>query len=339
MGSANGRKKYILALLFITAVAVFALSPFIGMKSIAPLSLFGGTAGGMDTRILWSIRIPRILIAFLAGGGLAVSGMAFQAMFRNPLATPFTLGVSSGASLGAALYVRFGFTATVFGLSGVPVAAFFGALFAITVVYGLTRARRGFSTAAMLLAGVAMSFFFSSLIMFIQYMSDFTGSFRIIRWLMGGLDIVGFQPVVSMLPFVVGGSAVVFYLTNELNLLATGEDIAISRGVDVKRTKNFLFFATSLMVGGVVAICGPIGFVGMMAPHICRLIIGSDHRYLAPASILFGGMFLALCDTLARTLIAPAEIPVGIITALLGGPFFVWLLLAGPAQTFGGGRN
>jgi iron complex transport system permease protein len=281
----------------------------------------------MESDIFWKIRVPRVCISFLAGAGLAVSGMAFQAMFRNPLATPFTLGVASGASLGASIYVRLGLVFSILGISGISIAAFAGAILSILLVYGLTRARRGFSITTMLLAGVAISFFFSSVILFTQYMSDFSQSFRILRWLMGGLEAVGFESVLNMAPFVISGSAIIIYMTYELNLMMTGEEIAASRGVSVRKTKKILFFATSLMVGGVVAICGPIGFVGMMVPHICRLLIGADHRYLTPATLLFGGAFLTLCDMLARTLIAPAEIPVGIITALLGGPFFIWLLL------------
>jgi iron complex transport system permease protein len=153
--------------------------------------------------------------------------------------------------------------------------------------------------------------------------------FRILRWLMGGFETVGYRPVYSILPFALAGSIVILILTRELNLLATGDDIAASRGVSVRRTRHWLFFATSLMVGAVVSVCGPIGFVGMMAPHICRLLIGSDHRWLGPATLLFGGLFLTLCDTLGRTLIAPAEIPTGVITSLLGGPFCVWQLLRG----------
>lgn len=144
---------------------------------------------------------------------------------------------------------------------------------------------------------------------------------------MGGFEVVGYESLLNALPFVVSGSIVVFYLTHELNLLSSGEDLATSRGVNVNRTKALLFLVTSLMVVGIVAVCGPIGFVGMMVPHICRLMIGPEHRYLTPATLLFGGFFLVACDTLARTLIAPAEMPVGIITALLGGPFFIWLLM------------
>jgi iron complex transport system permease protein len=175
---------------------------------------------------------------------------------------------------------------------------------------------------------VAVSFFFSSLILFLQYVSDPTRTFRMLRWVMGGLDkIVGFGDVLSVLPFVVTGCLIVLYLVHELNLITTGDELASARGVEVNRTKLVVFFAASLMVGAVVAVCGPIGFVGLMAPHICRLLVGADHRWLTPATLLFGGAFLVLCDTVARTVMAPTELPVGIITALLGGPFFLWLLL------------
>lgn len=326
------RRELVLAILLLATVIVVFGAPLVGMKSTPLRSVFNPASPGMEAEIFWEIRIPRVCVAFMAGAALAISGMAFQAMFRNPLATPFTLGVASGASLGAALYVRSGLSFAILGISGISLSAFLGAILSIIVVYNLTRARRGFSTATMLLAGVAISFFFSSVILFIQYISELTHSFRILRWLMGGLEVVGYSAVLNMFPFVVSGSAIILYLTHELNLMTTGEDLAVSRGVDVNRTKKILFFATSLMVGGVVAICGPIGFVGMMAPHICRLLIGPEHRYLTPATFLFGGTFLILCDALARTLIAPAEMPVGIITALLGGPFFVWLLVSGHAM-------
>lgn len=277
-------------------------------------------------RIFWHIRVPRVLTAFIAGAALSISGMAFQAIFRNPLATPFTLGVASGASLGATVFIGTGW---VLGWMGLPMAAFIGALGSIMIVYGLTRLRGGFGTSTLLLAGVALSFFFSSIILFTQYLADFTQSFRIIRWLMGGLDVLGYDTLKGLLPFVVVGSTIVFLLSGELNLLSTGEELAYSRGVEVHRVKKLLFFSTSMMVGAVVAVCGPIGFVGMMVPHMCRLLWGGDHRTLSWTTALFGGTFLLWCDTFARTIIAPAEIPVGVITALLGGPFFIWLLLRG----------
>jgi len=330
------RKGVILVVLLVLAILALVITPMIGMTKISVTHLFGSGFEETKSTIFWDIRIPRTCTAFLAGAALALSGMALQAMFRNPLATPFTLGVSSGASFGAAMYmiiaVKSGMAFALLGISGQSVFAFLGSVIAIVLVYGLTRAKRGFSTATMLLAGVAVSFFFSSLILFVQYISDFAQSYRIIRWLMGDFDVTGFRTVLRVFPFALGGSAIVFLLTRELNLLTTGDELAASRGVAVKTVKKMLFLATSLMVGGVVAVCGPIGFVGMVAPHICRLMVGHDHKYLATATLLFGGMFLTLCDTLARTLIAPAEIPVGVITALLGGPFFVWLLIRGSSE-------
>ncbi len=326
-----GRRKKTLILLGLLAFAffVFGLAPLVGMRMTPLSAIFNPAAGGKESEIFWMLRMPRVCVSFLAGAALAVSGMSFQALFRNPLATPFTLGVSSGAALGAAIYIRAGLSVALLGIPGISISAFTGAALSILLVYGFTRLRSGFTTATMLLAGVAISFFFSSVNLFTQYISDFTQTFRIIRWLMGGLEVVGFRSVLDMLPFVVVGALVIFYLTHELNLLATGEEIAASRGVNIQFVRRAIFFATSLMVGGVVAVCGPIGFVGMMSPHICRLIIGPDHRYLAPATLLFGGAFLTVCDTFARTIIAPAEIPVGVITALLGGPFFIWLLIWG----------
>ena len=320
------RKRLFLFSLLIAALAVLLLAPIMGMKLVSWDAIAHPSSGSAEAEIFWQIRAPRVCVAFLAGAALAISGMAFQAVFRNPLATPFTLGVASGASFGAAMYVRLGLAFGILGISGMSVFAFAGAILSILFVYGLTRVRIGFSISTLLLAGVAISFFFSSVILFTQYLSDFADSYRILRWLMGGLETVGFDSVLNLLPFILGGSLLIFFMTHELNLMMTGEEIAASRGANVARIKQILFVATSLMVGGVVAVCGPIGFVGMMIPHICRLLVGADHRYLAAATFLFGGIFLTLCDLLARTLIAPAEMPVGIITALLGGPFFIWLL-------------
>ena len=310
-----------LLLLLLLASAALIVCPLLGMKFI-PL-----TADGLEREILVSLRVPRVLCAFAAGAMLSLSGMSFQALFRNPLATPFTLGISSGAALGAATFIRLGFAFTFMGISGTSLAAFGGALLAVALVYGLTRLKGGFTTTTLLLAGIAISFFFSSLILLIQYLSGFEQSFRIVQWMMGSLTAADYSKLANLLVFLAGGGTPLLFLHREMNLLMVGEDIAISRGVHVGRVKQLIFIAASLMVGGVVAVCGPIGFVGMMAPHICRLLVGADHRWLAPASFLFGGLFLTVCDTLARSAPSGAEIPVGIITAMLGGPFFIWLLL------------
>jgi iron complex transport system permease protein len=259
---------------------------------------------------------------------LALSGMSFQALFRNPLATPFTLGVSSGAALGAAIFIRLGIAFTFLGISGTSFAAFGGALLSVLLVYGLTKLKGGFSTSTLLLAGIAISFFFSSLILFIQYVSGLTHSFRIVHWMMGSLTMADYGAFGNLLPFLATGGLLLAFLHREMNLFMIGEDIAVSRGVNVGLVKKLIFLAASLMVGGVVAVCGPIGFIGMMSPHICRLLVGADHRFLMPATLLFGGTFLTLCDTLAHIAPSGAEIPVGVLTALLGGPFFIWLLMS-----------
>ena len=312
------RRAWVLAGIAAAAAVGVSAAPWLGAVTLADLP---------GVPVFWEIRVPRVLLGFLAGAGLSIAGMAFQAMFRNLLAEPYTLGVSGGAAFGATLAIRYGWTASLLGVSAVSLSAFAGALGALLLVYGIAMARRTFSTAVLLLAGVAVNLFFGSLILIIQYLSDFTSSFRILRWLMGGLETVGYGAVLDVFPFVLSGSAVVFCFARELNLMTVGEDLAASRGVHVPGVRAVLFSATTLMVGGVVALCGPIGFVGLMAPHICRLMIGPEHRLLAPATFLFGGVFLVACDAVSRLLIAPAEIPVGVVTALLGGPFFVWLLL------------
>ena len=311
-------REGVLAGIALAAAAGAAVAPFLGIVSLRDLPAIP---------VFWELRVPRVALAFLAGSGLAVAGMAFQALFRNPLATPFTLGVSNGAAFGATLAIRLGWTASVLGVSAVSLSAFAGAVASLALVYGIAAARRTPSAAVLLLAGAAVSLFFSSLILFVQYLSDLAGSFRMLRWLMGGLETVGYGAVLDVLPFVLSGAAVILLFARELNLLAVGEEIAVSRGVRVTAVRGVLFAASTLMVGGIVALCGPIGFVGMMVPHICRLLIGPEHRFLGPASLFFGGLFLVACDAAARLLIAPAEIPVGVITALLGGPFFVGLLV------------
>ncbi|HEX71727.1 MAG TPA: iron ABC transporter permease [Candidatus Hydrogenedentes bacterium] len=319
--------RRVILLLALFAIAVLLGAPFVGMTAISPLDIMRSAADSPEAVVFWRIRVPRVIAAFLAGSGLAISGMAFQALFRNPLATPFTLGVSGGAAFGAALYVRLGLSFALLGVSGSAISAFAGAFCVILLVYALTRACGGFATPTLLLAGVALSFFLSSMILALQYSASLHDSFRLVRWLMGGLGMVGYDAALHLFPVVTAGAVILFMLRNELNLLTIGEDIAMSRGLDVPRVKRLIFFAVSLMVGGIVAVCGPIGFVGMMAPHICRLLIGADHRHLYAATLLFGGAFLTLCDVVARTAFAPAEIPVGVITALLGGPFFLYLLL------------
>jgi iron complex transport system permease protein len=318
-----------LFLLFVAACVVLAVAPFIGMDFISPSQLF---KNDLQTTIFFTLRVPRVLAAFIAGSGLALCGMVFQAMFRNPLADPFTLGISSGASCGAAMTILMGLHGAIFGLSFISIGAFFGAALSMLFVYGLSSLQRTTSNLTMLLSGIAISFLFSSILMFMQYISSLRDSFHIVRWLMGGIEVFGYQQIISMLPFVLAGMIIVLIKLPELDHLLVGDDLAKSRGVRVGVTKNLLLLAATLIVGSIVAVCGPIGFVGLMTPHICRMLFKTRHTVLGPASFLSGGIFLVLCDTAARVVIAPAEMPVGVITALLGGPFFLWLLFMKKAK-------
>ena len=300
------------------------MAPSIGMSFIAPWNM-----NELDSSIYAELRIPRALLAALAGGGLAMGGMAFQALFRNALATPFTLGVSSGAALGAALYIGLGLPWMVFGFPGATFASFIGALGAISLVYGITLARKGTTTGTLLLAGVAASMFFSSALLAVQSTVGVVEAYRIFHWLVGSLESADIDKVKFLFPFTIIGAALLSWRHRDLNLLLGGEEMARSRGVDTTRVRRELFFVVSLMVGAVVSFCGPIGFVGLIVPHACRMILGPDHRWLLPASLFSGAAFLSLSDAIGRSLIPPVEIPVGVITALLGGPFFLWLLLSG----------
>jgi iron complex transport system permease protein len=285
-------------------------------------------ADNTDAQIFFIARLPRTLAGAVVGALFASAGVMFQGLLRNPLATPFTLGVSTGAALGAILAITFNWSVGVAGLSAVPVAAFAGSLMAVAIVYALAQARhRGLSTTVLLLAGVTMNAFFSAMILFVQYFASFADTYRTLRWLMGDLDVSSYQPLVAAAPTAAVAFAVFAWLARPLNLLSLGADSAESRGLDVKKAQRAAFFSASLATGAAVSIGGPIGFVGIIIPHLVRLLVGPDHRLVLPASALFGAAFLVGCDVVARTILAPVELPVGIITALIGGPFFLWLLI------------
>jgi iron complex transport system permease protein len=281
-----------------------------------------------DAQIFFIARLPRTLAGALVGSTLASAGVVFQGLLRNPLATPFTLGVSAGAALGAMLAITFAPTLALAGIPAAPLASFAGSILAVAVVYLLASARhRGLATNTLLLAGVTMNAFFSALILFVQYFANFTDTFRILRWLMGDLDVSSYTPLVSTLPLVALSFAAFAWLARPLNLLSLGPDAAESRGLDVTGAQRVAFVSASLATGAAVSVGGPVGFIGIIVPHLVRLMVGADHRVVLPASALFGAAFLVACDVVSRTVLAPLELPVGIITALIGGPFFLWLLV------------
>jgi iron complex transport system permease protein len=327
------RPALVLAAIAMATVAAAVLSLTTGAESISFVRAMN--AGTHDATILWQLRVPRTALGLIAGAVLGVSGMVFQATFRNPLATPYTLGVSSGAAFGASLAITMGFSTAVAGLVPTTIGAFLGAVVSLSLVYTIAYARGDLSPGVFLLAGVAISLFFASLLLFIQYMSGFIESFRLMRWMMGGLRTTGARDIVTLLIPATAGLITVGVYRRELNMLTTGDDLALSRGVAADRVRIILFAATTLMVAAVVATCGPIGFVGLMAPHICRLLVGPDHRWLMPATLLFGGGFLVLCDAIGQLVVRQQELAVGVITALCGGPFFIYLLLGARRGVWG----
>jgi iron complex transport system permease protein len=315
------------ALLFVALVG----APLAGSASISLTRVFDRTipfADNVDAQIFFVARLPRVVAAVLVGAALASAGVVFQALLRNPLATPDTLGVSSGAALGAMIAMTFHLDLGFAGIPSVSLASLAGSIGALGIVYALSTARRrGLSTTVLLLAGVTMTAFFSALILFTQYLADFTDTFRTVRWLMGMLDIGGYAPILGVLPILTVAFALFATLPRPLDLISLGADAATARGVDVPRAERMALVSASLATGAAVSISGPIAFVGLVVPHLVRLIVGSDHRLVLPASALLGGAFLIGCDLVARTIFSPVEIPVGIVTALIGGPFFLWLLL------------
>ena len=319
-----------LSVFFLVLLATLLIAPLIGSTDISLTRAFSTTlnnSNNIDASILFQVRLPRILLGAIAGAALSVAGAVLQALLRNDLAAPFTLGVSSGAALGAVIAIALNLNFTLLGFPVISLFAFMGSLGAILLVFNLVRTRHEeFPTGILLLAGVTANFFFASLVMFIHYLASLSQSFTIIRWLMGGLDITNYDTILTLFPIVSIGILILLFVSRDLNLISTGIHSASSRGVNVEKTQKIGFITASLITGTVVATCGPIGFVGLIVPHIVRLFVGPDLRILIPASTLFGASFLVICDTFARTLLAPTEIPVGIITAMLGGPFFVWLL-------------
>jgi len=278
-----------------------------------------------DHNILW-LRMPRVLAALLVGGALAGAGCALQALLRNPLAEPFTLGISSGSSLAAVIGIRIGIEGTL-GELGVGAAALCGAVATLLVVWRLARIGTQLPAATLVLAGVTVSMWCSAASLLIQYTSDFSDVSHMLRWMMGSLDSMRLSSVEYALLPILAGLAVLVAYARELDALAAGPEAAASVGVAVARTQIIVFGVASLLVGTAIALAGPIGFIGLIVPHALRAIIGPSHRMLVPASVLGGAVLLALCDALARMAIAPAELPTGAVTAVLGGPFFVLILL------------
>lgn len=313
------------ALLILTGVlvAVTLLSLWMGYQR---LDLAALRTDETARTVFFQLRLPRVLMAGIVGASLAMVGAALQALFRNPLAEPLTLGVSGGGALGASVAIAFGLGARVAGLPFVFVAAFIGAGAAVLMVYRLARTGAVVLPGALLLAGVVLNTVALSGVVVVQYFADYSRALQILRWTIGSLDTVGFDLLWRMLIFLVPGWVILFAMARDLHLLAVDEETAASLGVNVRRSERLVYAAASLLVGVTVAVGGTIGFVGLIVPHAVRLLFGEDVRVVLPCSFVLGAAFLMLADAVARTALGAGEMPVGAITALAGGPVFLWLL-------------
>ncbi|MGO4947275.1 FecCD family ABC transporter permease [Blautia sp. Sow4_E7] len=274
--------------------------------------------------IIWNIRFPRIILGFIAGAALAVSGAGYQGIFKNPMADPFVLGVSSGAALGAAIGIVCHFTFRIGVFNSTMLLAFVGSFAALILVYSISRVGRKAPVATLLLSGVAINSTLSALMSFLMMMNKQSMD-QIIFWTMGTLNGKGWNQIKAVLPWVIIGLTVMLLSSRELDIMLTGEDTATQLGVNIEFVKRKILFASSLLTASVISVTGIIGFVGLVVPHVVRLFTGPKHRKLLPVSLIFGGAFMVICDTLSRSL-TTSEIPVGIITSICGGPFFLYLL-------------
>ncbi len=304
---------------YLLAILILILSPFFGQVSIELNNIINPTT--IDYKLFWDIRLPRVLVAFFAGAILALGGVIFQSVFKNPMSTPYTLGVATGSTLGVAFAIVFEFG------SFISIFGFLGALLTVVTLFSLTLKLQSYKTDTLLLVGIALAFFYNASLMILFYLSDESQSFEIIRFTMGSVDIVGVEntlPIVLVSFILLGVS--IFY-KKELKLLLTSNDYAYLKGVNVKKVNTILLISVSLAVGVCVSLTGPIGFVGLIIPHILKSIQKKSAEQLIVPIFFYGGLFLVLSDLIARNLGTNSDIPIGIITAFLGGPFFIYLIM------------
>lgn len=340
--------RWLLTMVFLTlalfVVAIMAIC--IGYADISPDRVFAAifssdfikaiTGQRVDdpiNSIILAIRLPRIVIAALVGGSLAVAGTAMQGIFRNPMASPYILGLSSGAAFGASIAIVLGFS-VVSGSFAVPAMAFIFCFITLFIVYGISATKMGVPVTTLLLAGIAVGSLFTALVSMLKYFSGDNLS-SVVYWMMGGLSDSAWSQVWVTMPLVFIGSAALLFFSKELNLMMVGEEHATNLGVNVRRSRLIILILSSLVTAAAVSVSGVIGFVGLIVPHTLRIILGPDNRILMPASIVGGAAFMIGMDTIARTIISPSELPVGIITALIGAPFFLWLLRARKRDIWG----
>ena len=302
-----------------------------GPVSIAPSKVFltlldgGGEVETIENVIIWNLRLPRLILALLVGAALAQSGAAMQGFFQNPMADPYIIGVSSGAALGATLAISLNIDFWLLGVHAVAGFAFVGALAVTLIVYSLSMRRGRLPTTVVLLSGVAVGSMATAITSFVMITGK-TDLHQVLYWLMGSLASRRWEHVYMVWPYIVLGMAALQFFARDLNIILQGEENAQHLGVNVETTKRILLVLSALLAAAAVAVSGVIGFVGLLVPHVMRLLVGPDHRRLFPASIAGGAILMVTADVVARTVIAPSELPLGVITALLGCPFFLYLL-------------
>jgi iron complex transport system permease protein len=340
-GDRSRRARLVILLLAaaLFATALFSLASGASDASISGIVgdwLFGASRedvlSGRDRIVIYDIRLPRVVLGALVGAGLAVSGAVLQGLFRNPLADPGLVGVSAGASLGAVAVIVLGGTilspvTTIFGTLSLPLMAFFGGLATTLILYGVATRQGRTSVATMLLAGIALAALAMALTGILIFIADDRQLRDLTFWQLGSLAGATWQTIAAVAPVILAGLAASPFLARGLNALALGEATAGHLGIPVQRLKCIAILSVSAAVGASVAVTGAIGFVGIVVPHLLRLAIGSDNRYLLPASALLGAGLLLVADAITRTIVAPAELPIGIVTAVAGAPFFLWILL------------
>ena len=334
---------YLICIFFTLTTAVISVmvgSVFIPLTTL--VEVFKSTITSIPTildpngtlgTILFRLRVPHMVLLVLVGAGLSGSGAAYQGLFRNPLADPFLIGVSSGASVGAVIAMSIQWPYTTLGLIAIPLCAFLGAIFAVLTVSQLARVGKTIPTTNLILAGVSVSAFSSAITSLLMLQSS--GELhRAIVWLMGGSTMTGWGPVLGVLPYILVGLAVLLTMGHRLNVLQFGDEQASQLGVPVQKNRVIIVAAATLTTAAAVSYAGVIGFVGLVVPHIVRFLWGSDYRRILPLSMIGGAGLLLLTDVLARTVAAPQEIPVGIITSLIGAPFFLWVLQRSKSQNY-----
>ena len=329
------RKRYLI-IIFVSCFFAFVmtiLSPFFGSESITLNKVIEGCLSGFsttDSEIFILHRLPRGLMAFFVGGALAVCGSALQVTLRNPLAEPYILGMAGGGTVGAVAAITFPKILIQWGVfSTLQIFSLTGCSICLFCIYQIAKNTTGLSLTVVLLAGVTINTVCAAIILLMRYLADPHMLVAMDRWMMGGLDVVGYSELMGILPLLIAGMLIIFSCAKSLDILSLGDEFAMGRGVDVGRIHKWIFVGSGLATAAAVSFAGPIGFVGLIIPHGVRYFTGFDHRLILPLAFFAGGVFLTICDTFARTAMSPTEMPVGIITAIVGGPLFIYILLKG----------